>query len=208
MSLAPRTRLGTTTLLPSLLMGHDVVHIDRVRRGRSAARIGGLIMLACAWAVGTETAVGAQPGHTGWTVSLVAGSLFGGDLEPGEREATYGGAVGLGASHGLSLEAEVAVIPELRQFGHIELLLGSGSLLYHPFSVGRLTPYGLLGASLARLSGGPAGAEAEVELAVDVGGGIWLRVAGPIALRTDVRFIHIDDAPNFWRAVAGITVAP
>ena len=82
------------------------------------------------------------------------------------------------------------------------------SLLYHPFTAGRLTPYGLLGASLARLSTGRAGAETEVDLAVDFGGGIWLRVARPLALRADVRFIHIDDAPNFWRAVAGITVAP
>ncbi len=189
-------------------MGHDVVgQIGRVGKARTAARIGGLIGLACAWVVGTETAVRAQPGPTGWTVSLVAGSLFGGDLEPGEREATYGGAVGLGASQGLSLEAEVAVIPALRQFGHIELLLGTGSLLYHPFSAGRLTPYGLLGASLARLSRGPAGAETQIELAVDFGGGIWLRIAGPFALRADVRFIHIDNAPNFWRAVAGITVA-
>ena len=57
----------------------------------------------------------------------MAGSLFGGDLEPGEREATYGGAVGLGASHEFSLEAEVAVIPALRQFGHIELLLGTAA---------------------------------------------------------------------------------
>ena len=173
-----------------------------------SARIGGLIVLTVACVAGAEAPVGAQPGHTGWTVSLVAGSLFGGDLETGEREPTYGGGVGLGVGHGVSLEAEVAVIPELRQFGDIELLIGTGSLLYHPFTAGRLTPYGLLGASLARVSSGLAGAETEVELAVDFGGGIWLRVAGPLALRADVRFIHIDDAPNFWRAVAGITVAP
>ena len=41
------------------------------------------------------------------------GSLFGGELETGELEPTYGGAVGLGVGHGVSLEAEVAVIPEL-----------------------------------------------------------------------------------------------
>ncbi len=173
-----------------------------------SARIGGLIVLTVACVAGAEAPVGAQPGHTGWTVSLVAGSLFGGDLETGEREPTYGGAVGLGVGHGVSLEAEVAVIPELRQFGNMELLIGTGSLLYHPFTAGRLTPYGLLGASLARLSSGRPGAETKVELAVDFGGGIWLRVTGPLALRADVRFIHIDDAPNFWRAVAGITVAP
>ena len=171
-------------------------------------RIGGLILLALACVAGAEAPVGAQPGHTGWTVSLVAGSLSGGDLEAGEREPTYVGAVGLGVGHGVSLEAEVAVIPALRQFGDSELLIGTLGLLYHPFPAGRLTPYGLLGASLARLSSGRAGAETEVELAVDVGGGLWLRVAGPLALRADIRFIHIDAAPNFWRAVAGITVAP
>ena len=108
----------------------------------------------------------------------------------------------------MSLEAEVAAIPALRQSDDIELLIGTGSLLYHPFTAGRLTPYGLLGASLARLSTGRANAETEVELALDVGGGFWLRVVGPLALRTDVRFIHIDDAPNFWRAAAGVTLAP
>ena len=123
--------------------------------GTASARIGGLIVLTVACVAGAEVSVGTQPGHTGWTVSLVVGSL-----------------------------------------------------LYHPFTAGRLTPYGLLGASLARLSTGRAGAETEVDLAVDFGGGIWLRVARPLALRADVRFIHIDDAPNFWRAVAGITVAP
>ena len=99
-----------------------------------SARIGGLIVLTVACVAGAEAPVGAQPGHTGWTVSLVAGSLFGGDLETGEREPTYGGAVALGVGHGVSLEAEVAVIPEPRQFGDLELLIGTGSLLYHPFT--------------------------------------------------------------------------
>ena len=164
-----------------------------------------LLVASLAW---TETAASAQPGDTGWTVSVLAGSLFGGDLEPGEREPTYGGAVGRGVAHGVSLEAEVAVTPEVRQFGDIELLIGTGSLLYHPFTAGRLTPYGLLGGSLARLSSGRAGTETEVELAVDFGGGVWVRVTGPLALRADVRFIHIDNAPNFWRAAAGTTITP
>ena len=131
-----------------------------------SARIGGLIVLTVACVAGAEASVGAQPGPTGWTVSVVAGSLFGGALETGVREPTYVGAVGLGVGPGVSLEAEVAVTPELRQFGDIELLIGTGSLLYHPFTAGRLTPYGLLGASLARFSSGLAGAESEVELAL------------------------------------------
>ena len=48
-----------------------------------SARIGGLIVLTVACVAGAEAPVGAQPGHTGWTVSLVAGSLFGGDLGRG-----------------------------------------------------------------------------------------------------------------------------
>ena len=157
---------------------------------------------------GAAVPAGAQPGDAGWTVSLVAGSLFGGDLATGERERTYGAAVGLGVGRGVSLQSEDAAIPELRRFGDIELLIGTGSLLYHPFTAGRLTPYGLLGASLVRLSTGRAETQTEVEPAVDVGGGLWLRVAGPFALRVDVRFIHIDNAPNFWRAAAGVTFAP
>ena len=96
----------------------------------------------------------------------------------------------------------------LAAFGDLELQIGTGSLLYHPFTVGRLTPYALLGGSLARLSTGGPAPQTAVELAVDVGAGFWLRGAGPLALRTDLRFIHIDNAPNFWRAVAGVTFAP
>jgi len=171
-------------------------------------RLGCVTLLAVASAAGVAVPAGAQPGDTGWTVSVVAGNLFGGDLDTGAREPTYGGAVGRGVGRGVSLEADVAAIPALRQFGDIALLIGTGSVLYHPFTAGRLTPYGLLGASLARLSTGRTDTETEVELAVDVGGGLWLRVAGPLALRVDVRFIHIDNAPNFWRAVAGVTLAP
>ena len=157
-----------------------------------------------------DLAVGPDRGGAGWTVSVVAGGLFGGDLVAGERELTYGGAVGLGLGPGFSLEAELAAVPELRQLGGVELLLGTGSLLYHPLTVGRLTPYGMVGASLAWISTMRAdtATETEVELAVDVGGGVWLWVAGPLALRADVRFIHIDNAPNFWRSAAGLTFAP
>jgi|TARA_B100002003_G_scaffold236818_1_gene253214 hypothetical protein len=118
--------------------------------------VGCLLALAVGSVLGTPAPAAAQVGDTGWTVSLVAGSL-----------------------------------------------------LYHPVTAGRLTPYGLLGLSLARLStGGQAAADVEVELALDVGGGVWLRVAGPFALRADVRFIHIDNAPNFWRAASGLTFWP
>ena len=174
----------------------------------ATVRLGFVTLLAVVCVAGAAVPARAQPGDTGWTVSLVVGSLFGGDLETGERERTYGGAVGLEVGRGVSLEVEVAAGSELQQFGDIELLIGTGSLLYHPFTTGRLTPYGLLGASLARLSTGRADTETQVELAVDVGGGFWLWVAGPLALRGDIRFIHIDNAPNFWRAVAGITIAP
>ena len=161
--------------------------------------------LVCA--TGVAVPAGAQPADADWTLSVIAGSLFGGDLDTPTWEPTYGAAVGLGLGRGVSLEADVAALPELRQFGDTELLIGTLSLLYHPFTAGRLTPYGVLGASLARLSIGRADTGAEIELAFDVGGGLWLRMAGPIALRVDVRFIHIDNAPHFWRAAAGVTLA-
>ena len=176
----------------------------------AAVRPGRVTLLAAACLAGAVAPVAAQPGDAGWTVSLVAGSLFAGDLDAGECEPAYGGAVGLGVGSGFSLEVEVAAVPELRQFGGVELVLGTGSLLYHPLSAGRLTPYGMVGASLARISTMRAETPAEtaVELAVDVGGGVWLWVAGPLALRADIRFIHIDNAPNFWRVSAGFTLAP
>ena len=171
----------------------------------AAGRLGRVMLLALACTTAAAAPAGAQPSAAGWTVSVVAGSLFDGDLAPGEREPTYGVGVGLGVGRGFSLEAEVAAIPALSQFGEVALLVGTGSLLYHPFTAGRVTPYGMLGASLARLSTSQA-ETTDVELAVDVGGGLWVRVRGPFSLRADVRFIHIDNAPNFWRAAGGVTL--
>jgi hypothetical protein len=166
-----------------------------------------VLLLAVASMIGAAGPVLAQPADTGWTASLLAGQLFGGDLDVGERELTAGAAVGRSMGRGFSLEAELAVIPELSQFD-AELWVGTGSLLYHPVAIGRrVTPYGLLGASLARITA-PRPGPTSLEVALDFGGGVWLRVAGPIALRADVRFIHIDNAPNFWRAAGGVTFAP
>ena len=136
----------------------------------AAGRLGRVMLLALACTTAAAAPAGAQPSAAGWTVSVVAGSLFDGDLAPGEREPTYGVGVGLGVGRGFSLEAEVAAIPALSQFGEVALLVGTGSLLYHPFTAGRVTPYGMLGASLARLSTSQA-ETTDVELAVDVGGG-------------------------------------
>jgi hypothetical protein len=173
----------------------------------ATGRLCGLTVLIVASVVSAATPAGAQPDATGWSVSLIAGSLVGGDLGPGELEPTYAGAVGLGVGGGFSLEAEVAAIPELQQFGDIDLALVTGGVLYHPFRLGRVTPYGVLGASLARIATTTVNRRTALEVAVDMGGGAWLRVAGPVAIRGDVRFIHIDNAPNFWRAGGGITVA-
>ncbi len=161
--------------------------------------------LAIVWLCASPAA--AQPSDTGWTLSLMGGRLCGGDLMTGREELTMIGAVGLGVGGGVSLEAEVAAVPELRQFGDLDLWLGTASIRYHPVSVGRITPYGLLGGSLVRISDHGAGRR-EAELALDMGGGMWLRITSRVAFRADIRFIHIDNAPNFWRAAAGVTFAP
>ena len=188
--------------------GHGTWQRSAAAARTAAGRCGWVVLLAAAGLHGAVAHAAAQPRGTEWTVSVVAGGLFAGDLAAGERELTYGGALGLGVGLGFSLEAEVAAVPNLRQFGDVRLLLGTGSLLFHPLTAGGVTPYGLLGASLARISTTRAGmaAERDVELAVDFGGGLWLRVSGPLALRADVRFIHIDNAPNFWRAATGLTL--
>ena len=42
----------------------------------------------------------------------------------------------------------------------------------------------------------------QTEVALDTGGGMW------VAFRAGIRFIHLDSAPNCWRAAAGVTFAP
>lgn len=158
--------------------------------------IGYLLELMVARAAGFAVPTRAPPGDTGWIISLVAGSLFGDNLETEEQDYTYGGVIGLGVGRGV-----------LRQLCAIKLLIGTGSLKCHLFIVVCLTPYRLLGALPALLSTGRAETETEVELVVDLGGGFWVRVTGPLTLRGDVRVVPIDNAPNFWRASTHFTLA-
>ena len=64
--------------------------------------------------------------------------------------------------------------------------------------------YGSVGGLLARLD--PPTTGATVEIALTAGGGGLVQVHDRAWLRGDLRFVHVNDAPNFWRALVGLTV--
>ncbi len=141
-----------------------------------------------------------------WVVTPSAGGVFGSDLD--EPSATVGIAVGLAAARRLTLESEISRVAEL---AGLALPLGSawlfsGRLLYLAAPAdARVVPYGSIGGSFVRLTRAGEG-NTEVEIAGTAGGGSFVRLATRLWLRGDLRFIHVNDAPNFWRGSLGLTV--
>ena len=138
-----------------------------------------------------------------WHVTPFLGAAFQSDAT--ETTTTFGGAVGTAVITHLGLEAEIAVIPDLlTRVGDFKAALLSGHVLYSPLGNAPVLPYGLVGGAFVRLTD-----EAQVgtatEVAMTLGGGVWVSVSDWISLRTDLRFIHVNNAPNLWRAYGGAT---
>ena len=80
-------------------------------------------------------------------------------------------------------------------------------MVYQPWSA-FIVPYETGGVSLARLSrrlqGGGTGDATEVGFNLGGGGGVTRALQ--LSLCVDLRFFHLDDTPNFWRASAGLAV--
>ena len=139
-----------------------------------------------------------------WVVTPSAGGVFGSELD--EPSVTVGVAVGLAAARRLAVESEVSRVAEL---AGLALPLGSawlfsGRLLYLAAPAeARVVPYGSIGGSFVRLTRAGVG-NTEVEIAGTVGGGGFVRLATRLWLRGDLRFIHVNDAPNFWRGSLGL----
>lgn len=135
------------------------------------------------------------------------GGVFASDLEA--PAPAFGVAIGLGLTRRVGLEGEIGYTHDLMPGAGagVRVIMLTGNLLYHlttPNVVVR--PYGTVGGALVRFDTQPGPTDADVEVAVNAGGGMQVRVGANVQLRGDLRFIHVDNAPNFWRAYGGVTV--
>lgn len=136
-------------------------------------------------------------------MTVSAGAALGGDLNRGA--AAFAVSVGSPLKQRLGVEAEVGFVSRIVAASHVTdavtvTLSGNASAeLRRTFP---LIPYLTLGATLVRLG---YRSPARAEFGVNAGGGVLYAVAGDrIRLRGDLRFVHINNAPNFWRAIGGI----
>lgn len=156
---------------------------------------------ACAVLTLTPTPTAAQFGwHTTWTLGALGGAARGGDLR--EPAPTFGGTLAARWKSGLALEAEVFHVADLGPDAarRTSLLTAGGTILYHLPLSPRLVSYGALGGAYARFRPGDA------EMAGTFGAGLEVRAGRRAALRGDARYVHINDAPNFWRVTGGLIV--
>ena len=164
------------------------------------------------WAV-LALGLGAQPAHaqpntaTRLDVTPFVGGVFASDLE--DAAPAFGVAIGLGLNRHVGLEGEIGYTHDLvpGTDAGVAVIMVTGNLLYHLTTQNAaVRPYGTVGGALVRFDTQPGRTEADVEIAVNAGGGMKVRVGANVQLRGDLRFIHVDNAPNFWRAYGGVTV--
>ena len=128
------------------------------------------------------------------------------------RSSRIGAAIAFAWTEKLSLEAEMGY----RQGeGDLNFLNSSVSLLYALPKVGRVTPYLAAGVGLEQY-GAPESIPRygvvtlrQTALTVNAGGGVKVPVAGPVAFRSDARWVKGfgRTAGEHWRMYNGMTVA-
>ncbi|MGE3274886.1 MAG: hypothetical protein AB7O67_07225 [Vicinamibacterales bacterium] len=140
-----------------------------------------------------------------WSASVLGGAAFSGDSTVTRGAAAA--AVGLMSRRGVGLEAE-AGIAGLTPAGQDDSWLRAmtGSLVWQAPRAGRLQAYLSAGAAITSQSTGPP-AYRGLKHALVLGGGALVG-RGTWRLRMDVRHIHVDNAPNVWRAGMGVMVLP
>lgn len=153
------------------------------------------------------SAAAQQASGPAWHVAVSTGAAFGGDLN--RRAATLGASIGLRLTERFGLEAEAGFVSRIvsatRVRNTVTMML-SGNAAFELDRTAHLIPYITVGATLVRLGLDRTGRdERRLEVAANAGGGVVYPLAGDrIRLRADLRFVHVNEAPNFWRAVGGI----
>ena len=186
-----------------------VDHGGRIRRPPSRvawSRVVSLGLLVLGIGAATVRAQSEPPST--WAVTPFVGRVFAGDL--GRSATTFGVALSLRVAGPLGLEGELGYAPDLDPdvARDVSTLMVSGHLLYHFLAADRpVAPYASVGGALVRLATGVQDVvRSVVELAVTAGGGATVRIGRGLRVRADLRFVHVDNAPNFWRASGGLTV--
>ncbi|MEZ5290507.1 MAG: hypothetical protein R2745_05455 [Vicinamibacterales bacterium] len=117
---------------------------------------------------------------------------------------------GLAAGAGLvvvGFEVEGTRIVQDEAAGAPALTTGLANVIVQtPLDVSRLRFYGTTGAGFYRET---FGARQETSLATNIGGGVKIRVAGPLKLRLDYRLLRLRGAPvhdTYHRVYAGATL--
>lgn len=178
--------------------------------GRVGRLVGG-VALAAGMLAGTPGAAQAQtPLPEAGTIDITPflGVGFGGDTDG--STLLLGVAGGYNFTSRLAFEGELAVLPDL--FGDTELLnqrvtTFSANALYHFDTGGIILPYATVGLGFAHVSTEDKTLnidDGRTQLAVNLGGGVKADVAKSIQVRGDLRYVHVNDTPDFWRAYAGV----
>jgi hypothetical protein len=154
-----------------------------------------------------SSAAAQQASAPSWHLGVSTGAVFGGDLN--RAGAAWGASIGLRLTERLGVEAEAGLVSRIAAATHVTdavTMMLSGNASVELGRSTRLVPYVTVGATLVRLGLGHGGRDDRpLELAANAGGGVLYPLAGDrIRLRADLRFVHVNDAPNFWRAVGGI----
>lgn len=110
-------------------------------------------------------------------------------------------------------EAEIAFVPDLDRrpnSADVSVATVSATLIAYARRGANVgwTPYIVGGAALARLDdrSGALPLPAATDAAIVLGGGAAARLTRWFRARADVRYVHINDAPNFWRAYGGLMI--
>ncbi len=165
------------------------------------------IRFSAAWVLATLVLGGTARAQAvpspSWHATLFAGATFDEDLA--ESGPAVGAALERQIARWISLEAEgasdrgrVRAEPSARTFA-----TAMGSVI--GYAGGRVAQvYATFAAGFVRV-GAPDPGAARVERAIAYGGGVKVRLSDRLAARGDLRYIHGDNSPNFWRAYGGLT---
>jgi opacity protein-like surface antigen len=152
-----------------------------------------------------------------WTVTPFIGGTMG--LDASDTDA--GNSMALGVAVGYDITSNIGVEGELAHlfdtFGDNDAIDWSvtnysGNFVYH-FDVRHVTPYATFGLGVehsAINSDGEAllGLDDSTEISFNFGGGVKFPLTRSLFLRGDLRrFESNDNAPDYWRAYAGLTFA-
>ena len=153
----------------------------------------------------------ADPRSPAWSLTPFIGAVGGSDLDA--TSPSGGLAVALRTGRWTDLEIEGAFVPNLRAETtqpETDAILGTGSIIVSPWLTRSRAVYALVGVTLARLLSqrltGAGGGRAALEVGFAVGGGGRVALASRLALRADLRFFYLDNAPNLWRVYGGLAI--